>query len=484
LNIKLLIIEVAIYTTTQSTLYRTVDGGSNWSNITGTLPTGSSSITYLSIKNDDPNTVWVSMGQYNSDGVYQTTDGGTTWTNISTGLASIPVMCIVQNTQNTSQTELYAGTDVGIYVKIDGGAWSLYSDGLPNVVVNELKIYYNSGTPSLSRIRAGTSGRGMWESELYSPPNTPPVADFTADITSPGVNQTVTFSDFSTNVPTSWQWSFTPSTVNYVGGTSSTSQNPQVEFTSAGVYTVQLTATNAYGNDVESKSNYITASSLMTYCTASGGGDAYISGVQLETISNQGTGSSEYTNYTTLSTNLTVNQTYNVIITTRIEGFSIGYYYSNSDIGIWIDWNQDGDFIDTDENISCNVGTSTYQQTFAISVPDDPLLGNTTMRIRHKLYDDDCGIPCGTTTYGEVEDYKITILPATDNWVGNNTEWNTDGNWSDNNVPTQSYNVTIPSSPSGGNFPVIPVGTNAKCNTLTIETGATITINGNLEVEN
>ena len=88
-----------------------------------------------------------------------------------------------------------------------------------------------------------------------------PVADFSADNTTPNVGQTVTFTDLSTNSPTSWSWTFTPSTVTYVGGTSSTSQNPQVTFDAAGSYTVALTATNSYGSDTQTKTNYITASS-------------------------------------------------------------------------------------------------------------------------------------------------------------------------------------------------------------------------------
>ncbi|GAJ22669.1 unnamed protein product, partial [marine sediment metagenome] len=38
-----------------------------------------------------------------------------------------------------------------------------FSEGLPNVIVNELEIYYPD-----SIIRAGTYGRGLWESELYT----------------------------------------------------------------------------------------------------------------------------------------------------------------------------------------------------------------------------------------------------------------------------------------------------------------------------
>jgi len=86
----------------------------------------------------------------------------------------------------------------------------------------------------------------------------PPVADFIASNTNPSINTQVNFTDISANVPTTWSWSFSPATVIYVNGTTSASQNPQVQFTAAGAYNVTLTATNAYGTDIETKSNYIT----------------------------------------------------------------------------------------------------------------------------------------------------------------------------------------------------------------------------------
>jgi PKD repeat protein len=85
----------------------------------------------------------------------------------------------------------------------------------------------------------------------------PPVADFSASALSPPILQTVNFTDLSANVPTSWLWSFSPATVTFVGGTTATSQNPQVQFSAVGLYTVTLTATNAYGSDTEIKTDYI-----------------------------------------------------------------------------------------------------------------------------------------------------------------------------------------------------------------------------------
>ena len=233
--------------------------------------------------------------------------------------------------------------------------------------------------------------------------NNPPVADFEANITDPETGQTVNFSDLSSDNPTSWSWSFSPATVTYVGGTNSTTQNPQVQFNAEGSYTVSLTASNAFGSDNETKTNYINVS---YYCGASGAGNyLHISRVQLETIDNS-SGQDFYFDYTNLSTDITLNQSYNITITN-------GDLYDQSDLGIWIDYNQDGDFYDSGENIVCDIDNF-GEGTFNFTVPGTALTGTTRMRIRTKYVDSNCGDPCGTTTYGEVEDYSVNIVLGVD----------------------------------------------------------------------
>lgn len=78
-----------------------------------------------------------------------------------------------------------------------------------------------------------------------------PVADFSGTPLTGEAPLTVTFTDASTNVPTSWSWTFGD------GGTS-TEQNPVKIYSTAGTYDVQLTATNSGGSDAESKTSYIT----------------------------------------------------------------------------------------------------------------------------------------------------------------------------------------------------------------------------------
>jgi len=86
----------------------------------------------------------------------------------------------------------------------------------------------------------------------------PPVADFSASSTSTAAGQTITFTDLSTNSPTSWNWAISPSTgVSFVNSTTSTSHNPVVQFDNTGNYTVTLTVSNNVGPDSEIKTNFI-----------------------------------------------------------------------------------------------------------------------------------------------------------------------------------------------------------------------------------
>jgi PKD repeat protein len=82
------------------------------------------------------------------------------------------------------------------------------------------------------------------------PYSVPPVAAFSVSSTS-SCTGTIQFTDASTNVPTSWSWDFGD------GGTSSV-KNPTHTYTTNGTYTVSLKATNSYGNNTVTQTNYIT----------------------------------------------------------------------------------------------------------------------------------------------------------------------------------------------------------------------------------
>jgi PKD repeat protein len=105
----------------------------------------------------------------------------------------------------------------------------------------------------------------------------PPVADFSGTPTSGPAPLAVQFTDESTGA-TSWSWTFGD-------GGNSAAQNPSHTYTDPGVYTVSLTATNAVGSDVETKTDYITVTEpgtgdwvVITYDDFEGGWGSYTDG--------------------------------------------------------------------------------------------------------------------------------------------------------------------------------------------------------------
>jgi PKD repeat protein len=459
-----------IYAACLDSIWKTTNGGTTWTDITGTLTFNGNYITYITVKNDDPSTLWVSLGEYDGNGVYRSTDGGITWENISDGLPEVPVMCVVQNKQNSNNVELYAGTDAGVYFKPGDHKWMPYNTNLPNVVVTELDIYYDNATPANSKIRAATYGRGLWESDLYTPPSVPPAVDFAASDTTPNIGQTVYLYDSCTNTPVAYQWRFNPNTVTFKEGTSATSQNPVVVFNAAGKYTVSLTASNAAGTNTTTKTDYL----HVNYCDAGGGGYNYISSVVLGQIHNSGTGSSHYADYTNLSTDLTYPSIYFITVVDSNNNAS-------DDLGVWIDFNKDGDFDDVGEKVACYTGIKTTDSYRIYWPSSEPETGITRMRVRVKYSNNDCGSPCGTTNYGEVEDYTVVVVKESI-WQGDSDDWFDPNNWDSKQVPDSFINVFIPQTPSGGNYPKIISGKTARCNTITLETGSTLIVDGTLEV--
>jgi PKD repeat protein len=243
-----------IYAVKSNAVFKTTNGGTSWTNVTATLPVASAALTNVEICPTDPLKVWVTFSGYSSGNkVFMTTNGGTSWTNYSTGLPNIPANCIVYQTGSTDG--VYVGTDVGVYYRDNSlSTWQPYFAGLPNVIVKDLEIYYGTG-----KLRAATYGRSTWETDLYSAGTSAPVADFTSDRQVICAGQTVNFTDLSAYVPTSWSWSFT-------GGTPATStlQNPSIVYNTPGTYAVTLTATNVNGSDVETKTAYITVSTIQS----------------------------------------------------------------------------------------------------------------------------------------------------------------------------------------------------------------------------
>lgn len=131
-----------------------------------------------------------------------------------------------------------------------GGAPAAFSGQNPPLVT-----YGAPGTYTVTLTVSNASGSDVETKTNYITVNNcpPPVADFSALPNNVCAGSNIQFTDLSTNTPTSWSWTFP-------GGTPAASalQNPIVNYTLPGVYNVTLTATNAYGNNTITKTNYIT----------------------------------------------------------------------------------------------------------------------------------------------------------------------------------------------------------------------------------
>jgi PKD repeat protein len=245
--------------------------------------------------------------------------------------------------------------------------------------------------------------------DIAAPAPQPPVANFSGSPVAVLPGGSVSFTDLSTNNPTSWYWTFP-------GGTpgSSTAQNPTVVYNTAGVYDVTLMATNAVGPDTETKAGYITVSTTPpapVYCVPSGinNNSDYINSITIGATSNpSGKGLTGYTHYTSPVFSFNPGQSYSYTL--------VPYNSTNRNFWrIWIDLNGDGDFTDADETfVTLNNKKGTATGTFTI-----PANVSSSTRMRISMRTGASQLPCDNNFNGEVEDYNVTFAP--EDWQQGNS---------------------------------------------------------------
>lgn len=197
---------------------------------------------------------------FETPATYYVTDGGTR--------ASLQMRRIRNTGSSTTRQlklELWASSEVPRY------GHTIYAETLVEKTYSPLPggyQYSNVDTGSLvvdpppagtywitaALLQLGTDGSTWYYYCLYTFPTRftftgaapAPVADFSFSPGSPKVGETVSFQDLSSGSPTSWLWSFGD-------GQTSTAQNPTHAFSTAGVFNVTLTATNAGGSSSKTR---------------------------------------------------------------------------------------------------------------------------------------------------------------------------------------------------------------------------------------
>jgi photosystem II stability/assembly factor-like uncharacterized protein len=145
-------------------IFKSVNSGLNWTNITDSSVTPNRYATDISINPNNSGDIVVTFGGYGSPHVFRTTNAGASWQNISGNLPDVPHHCIVMDPLFTQN--IYAGSDLGVYVTTNSGlSWNEYRAGMPYALTFDLTVVYPS-----RNIRATTYGNGVYERKLYENP--------------------------------------------------------------------------------------------------------------------------------------------------------------------------------------------------------------------------------------------------------------------------------------------------------------------------
>lgn len=137
----------------------TRDGGSTWTEITGSLPKDLW-VSRVEASPHDTATVFLSLNGYRWDHmdayVYRSADFGKTWTRIGSNLPAEPVNVVRQDL--STKGIVYVGTDGGAYVSLDNGSsFQPLAEGLPEVPVHDIAVQNRE-----AEILLGTHGRSLY----------------------------------------------------------------------------------------------------------------------------------------------------------------------------------------------------------------------------------------------------------------------------------------------------------------------------------
>ena len=152
----------------------------------GTVGTPAAAAGRIAVDPNNKNVAYVAFGGFGTPAapiahVWKTTNlnalsavppGTVVFTPMATGLPDFPANAIAidpQSASGGSSTDIYVGTDKGVYFSPDGGmSWSIYGSGFPRVSVFGLEIQNPNRI-----IRAATHGRGMFETFVARQPAAP-----------------------------------------------------------------------------------------------------------------------------------------------------------------------------------------------------------------------------------------------------------------------------------------------------------------------
>lgn len=147
-----------IYVNTPPNLFRSINGGTTFTNIKSSLPDRFVMDFAISPTNDD--SVWIVLGGFSTPHVFVTGNGGVSWTSKDFSLPDVPHNAILLDPVRPNT--IYVGNDLGIYVSNDkGSTWFDFNNGLWDAT-----MVMDLVATSSNKIVAATHGKGVFISDM------------------------------------------------------------------------------------------------------------------------------------------------------------------------------------------------------------------------------------------------------------------------------------------------------------------------------
>ena len=158
--------------TDDGNLQLTRDGGQNWSNVAGNVPglPKNSWVSWVEASRFDEATAYAAFDRHSfgdmTPYLYRTRDYGKSWTRIIAPEQGVRGYVHVVREDTVSPNLLFAGSEFGLWISVDGGAqWAQFKGGdLPEVAVRDLVVQARE-----SDLVLATHGRGIWIIDDISP---------------------------------------------------------------------------------------------------------------------------------------------------------------------------------------------------------------------------------------------------------------------------------------------------------------------------
>ncbi|MDD3875108.1 MAG: T9SS type A sorting domain-containing protein [Bacteroidales bacterium] len=225
-------------------VYKNTVGQNNWTAV-------NSGLTNMYVK-----AMWISGADIyagtQGGGIFKSTNDGAQWIDVSTGIPLFTnITCFTG-----SVTNIFAGTDNGVFHSTNGTSWTSVSTGLIDTAITALNVSNNY-------LWAGTTAHGVWRRELSQLIGAiPPTPGVITGSTSVCQGSTNTYSvapvsgatSYTWTLPNGWTGTSTSNSINATGGTSGN---------------ITVTANNSYGSS-SAQTLTINVISVNTSVTQSG----------------------------------------------------------------------------------------------------------------------------------------------------------------------------------------------------------------------